>query len=406
MNYEKNFFNHLQVAEVESWCDIIKKRKDDVKELFQHFEKMSYEFGIIQIQEIYYGLINDLSVDKILIYAKEEFSPMQMSRIRQDLENKIDPETVKMYANINFLPKQMEAISSCIVSGLKVEEFKRYIDSSNVYCMQTYLNIWEALRSGASHEEIAEYLKYKPEYFKVISHYLIRTRDHKYIKRYCRKNFSPGQLNKVLDYAYAKNFVGKDKLTIRQVDFLANPKFNIKQMEEISLGFAPMRRLTDKILTPKLNFDEVKLYAKPEYSYQKMNEIRKSLQSGLKIEQIQKYIDTEELFDYTQLHVIFEGLLKGYDISVYDKVVYNTDKMKLALKALETNIESKYIEFALNSEMGYYEIIDFFWLIKHGCRLDEIVIKKGKIVGYERLEKKYAELNMNKLKSEIAELLK
>lgn len=75
-------------------------------------DRFSYE----QMEQVYYGFINGLSIEQIKIYAKKEFNYKQMLEIRLGFHNSLTIEKVSFYARSDFNFNQMYKIRHMLLN--------------------------------------------------------------------------------------------------------------------------------------------------------------------------------------------------------------------------------------------------------------------------------------------------
>ena len=83
--------------------------------------------------------------------------------------------------------------------------------------------------------------------------------------------------------------------------------FNQQQIKEIKYGLAKNR----------LKEELVAIYAKPEFSYQQMKQIRLGLEKGINLT---SYVGLE--FDYQQMEQVRLGLENNVNVSLYAKIEF------------------------------------------------------------------------------------
>jgi len=237
--------------------------------------------------------------------------------------------------------------------------------------------------------------EYSADYMEAIRENLIKYREKNveyYIERYLKKKFSPSQLYTVLCYACEC----PGKYTNRQIDFIANPKFNEEQMHEIARGFRC-----------GFDFEKVKLYAKPEINDVQMSKIIDALWfDRLSTKQIEPYI--KPWFDGYQLKYIFKGLKEGIDVSLYAKECFDYDQMSVIFCALEEKVSKKKIATILDSRITESEMRIILGLFEKGVTVDQIkqiLSKKYYMDDLNELCRKQVSIIRNKALNELEKLL-
>ena len=142
--------------------------------------------------------------------------------------------------------------------------------------------------------------------------------------------------------------------------FIEVDKFNDKQMKEINKGFE--KGLSD---------EQIAIYAKPEFDYLQMMEIREGLKAGLDVsiyakpefnweqmemiligleDNVDVSIYAHPKFEWPQMDEIREGLVKGLNVSAYANPEFNWMQMKMIREALLAlkNKSKEDIEILLN----------------------------------------------------------
>lgn len=150
---------------------------------------------------------------------------------------------------------------------------------------------------------------------------------NKVIHEFNKINSSLNKLQKIFNDAQIKELLigfREDKLSLDKILIYADPKFNWKQMREIRYGislnnltseqisiFAKEEYDSDQMYQIRLGLEEnlpIELYSNPEYNYLQMSEIRWALKGGLSEDQIKKYADPNNNYEY--MRKMYDSLLK------------------------------------------------------------------------------------------------
>lgn len=144
---------------------------------------------------------------------------------------------------------------------------------------------------------------------------------------------------------YEIEFGIKSGLTNEQINIYAKPEFYWDQMKEIRTG-----------LEQGL---DVSVYAKPEFNYDKMYEIHSFLKQGF---DISSYIN----FYGKQLKEIRLGLEQNLDVSIYAKPEFNNYQMEQIREDLESGLTPEQVSIYANLDIYEREREDLFKSI-HKC---------------------------------------
>ena len=126
--------------------------------------------------------------------------------------------------------------------------------------------------------------------------------------------------------AFLRELCGSNRATPNSVDyqhFVDSNKFDNMQLYQIKLG------LDSKV--------DVKVYAKPIYTWKQMQYIRYGLEEGLNIE----YYSVPNFSAY-QMHLIYKGLLVGLDVENYAIFEYDWEHMSNIMNCNIVKLCTKY----------------------------------------------------------------
>ena len=130
--------------------------------------------------------------------------------------------------------------------------------------------------------------------------------------------------NGYVDDVFGWNFLGGKNGDVNEdnleVSIYAKEEFDFSQMKEIRYG------LEDNL--------DVSIYAKPEFDKNQMEEIREGLAKKLKVS-----IYAKPEFDWTQMTQIRWGLEKKVDVSKYVKEKFAWEQMEEIRLGLEANLD-------------------------------------------------------------------
>lgn len=88
----------------------------------------SGDFNQLQLEQIYYGLENKLTIEQVKMYADKKYNNFQMSQIYLGLKNGLTMEQVELFANENLHYLQMSEIRLGLENGLSIEEISFYMN--------------------------------------------------------------------------------------------------------------------------------------------------------------------------------------------------------------------------------------------------------------------------------------
>lgn len=394
MNKEiKDYFDYMSTEDINGWLKVAKRRKKTVKALFHHFRENNFNFSVRELHQIYLGLCNGLAKEKIMIYATDKFNDTQMSVIRDGLEIGYSVKEVRVYAKPELSHKKMMVVLEALINGVNIQKLKPYINS--IYGCNRLKVISKAIITNEPRMDLIANPEYSADYMEAIRESLIEYRESNveyYIERYLKKKFFPSQLYTVLGYACEC----PGEYTNRQLDFIANPKFNEEQMHEIARGFRC-----------GFDYEKVKIYAKPEINGVQMCKIIDALWfDRLSIEQIKPYI--KPWFDGFKLEKIFKGLREGLDVSLYAKKDFSLDQMSVIFNALEEKVSKKKIATILDSRIASDNMSIILELFEKGVTVDQIkqiLSKEHYLSELNELCRKQASIIRNKALNELEMLL-
>jgi len=390
---ENGYFYYMSTEDITKWLKVVKRRKKTVKALFQYFRENNFNFGVRQLHEIYLGLCNGLTKEKIMIYANDKFYDNQMSVIRDGLERGYSVKEIKVYAKPELSHKKMRVVLDALINGVNIQKLKPYINS--VYASNRLEIISKAIITNEPRMDLIANPEYSADYMEAIRENLIKYRERNveyYIERYLKKKFSPPQLYTILYYACEC----PGKYTNRQMDFIANPKFNEEQMHEIARGFRC-----------GFDFEIIKVYAKPEINGVQMSKIIDALWfDGLSIKQVEPYI--KPWFDGYQLEWIFKGLREGLDVSLYDKKCFDHNQMSVIFYALKEKVSKKKIATILDPTIAEENMRVILELFEKGVTVEQIkqiLSKERYLSALNELCRKQVSIIRNKALNELEKLL-
>lgn len=108
---------------------------------------------------------------------------------------------------------------------------------------------------------------------------MVMTPEQQQFLEQCKKEgFEVYQLNQI-GWGFESDIYTKDKLTIEQIKIFAKKEFDWKQMEEIRLGFYD-----------GLTIEQISLYARPELIWGQMKEIRRMFYNKLTFEEVREKV--------------------------------------------------------------------------------------------------------------------
>lgn len=173
-------------------------------------------------------------------------------------------------------------------------------------------------------------------------------------------------------------------LTLEQIKLYAKPEFSYHQMRQIRFGFE--NGLTN---------EQVSFYAKLKYDSSVMNEIREGFENGLDFIQVSFYINSD--FTENQMREIrlgFQNKLTDKQITFYAKSIFDSMQMKEIRSGFETELTFEQVALYANPKFSSLQME----IIKRGIGINPSM----------ELVKVYAEpqipfLNMNQIFIAITE---
>lgn len=149
------------------------------------------------------------------------------------------------------------------------------------------------------------------------------------------------------------------------VDVYANNEFNAEQMDfirrQLMQKISPVDMISEKIIVHKEAEDsEIFIYAKPEYSVRKMQEIMKGLESGIEIEKI---LHPEWSVEYMTL--IRMGLEKGTDLTDRSEQSIGTKNVEDLIRMLNENNRDEVVRQFTKGKISNAVMELYNFLTKH-----------------------------------------
>lgn len=284
--------------------------KDGLKEGYDVGVYAKPAYGHWEMEQILEGLRSGVDVSK---YNDVRFEHDQMKFIRLQLEKGVN---IDAFANPDYAESQMSKLALAQEQGLDLAlmlnpdfneaqmdvirlGLKDGIDAS-VYADPDYSPYqMDVLRVAITNgEDVSGVLDPELEAYQM--HGILKAMRYGYTMS---RQFSGSQMSEI-NYGLEK---GIDVSTYAKLDEKGEPIFNNLQMHQIRQG-----------LCLHLNVEE---FAKPEYTWRKMQSTIKKLVK----EQYKEYFDK---FDEAQLKTIFDGMLEGIDYEVYAKPEFSGEQMR------------------------------------------------------------------------------
>lgn len=348
----QRYFNNISKEDVSAWLYVVKNNEEEAKVLFKYLSDNDFNFYSSQMEEICRGLKN-LSADEIKLYANPKFNIHQMRQIRFGIEEGLPIEKVKIYANEEYDYLGMGILRKALkYDCVNVEKVIEYIKAGfNQEQLEEIVEVM--IMYSESDAELIAKKEYTAEYMQVIHKYIANYMDRQCIKKWIDKGLTAEQLEFVLGTILGYKFDDS------QVSIFANPKFNIDQMKAVELG-----------LERRLDINDVKFYAKPEFDAEQMKVIRNFLQFyDLSIEQIKPYAVPE--FDSKQMNAIFNGIKDGLDVSVYANRCYDHRQMNIIAAGLKDGID---VTLYIDEDYTAYQMQRIYTAIKDGYDKEKLDI--------------------------------
>ena len=338
--------------------------KKEIKDLLNK----DFEWG--QVNQIYYGLKNGLSLNDIKIYASPEYEWSQMEEIRLALEHNLTEEQIEFISDWNLIDYEMKLARVCFEKGFNEFEVDCLLNNLYYYWVQ-HGDIAESIIEDFTADQIALFtipgleIKQMEEIHLGLKHGLPVDK----VKIYANPEYESGKMEEIrlgLEHKLTLNQINflrsikprtignlidsdseikiarlcyENNVSQNEIDELLNKKLNYEQMREVIKG-----------LEKGLTIDAIKIYASPEYSSQKMEQIRLLLE----------YDKTAEIkLTEDQINFIANPALKDYEMN-FIRLCY------------EHNIPQNEIEELLAKEFDYRQFYEINKGLEHGLTLDEV----------------------------------
>ena len=320
------------------------------------YEKLTNKkrFGTWQKQQIESGIKEGLTFEQISVYAQSGFSAVQMAQIRANYTLNIPMEQVSLYADRRFNPRQMEEIAK----GLTITDKENISDYVKLYADPNFT--WEqmkalrlTLKNAISLDEFKIIAKpdFSAEQIKIISKGFFANLPKEAIEFCADPKLHPTVMRQVLDsilcgceidrlksylslncdfYQFREIFIGcREGLTDEQIRLYARPEFTLNQMSEIR-----------NAIEDKLSKDQILLFAKPEISWFQMSLCKSCIKNNVPMNKIQLILDPN--YDDTQAGMVYEGVMMGFSIEQIQK--YTNPKLSIIeMQKIKSNLETEMI---------------------------------------------------------------
>ena len=212
----------------------------------------------------------NLSYDIIKKLASPEYNYRQITCIGNAYNNGMDPEKIKLFLDPKFDPSKMHLILSGFERGLSVQQAEVFADPE--MDNEKMRDLRDALLFGLSIEEVKPLADPKYDVFAV-----------------------DRALKEISGYGESARMVIMDArkhLDEEEMEILMNPEFTSRQMEEIYRG----------LISPMIDYDATPLFANPALTGDQIMRIVNALDSKCSIENVRRYAKPE--FSPEQMKVI------------------------------------------------------------------------------------------------------
>lgn len=258
----------LYEEDMKAICSVMDKGK--TKGLIKIFDDCYYARD--QREQIIMGIQQDLSINKVKLYAMGNFSANSMGNIRKLLVAGYPVKKVKLLLNENFDTDCIRVLADAIRDDLSYAKLKTMANPDyEFYKMEEIKSCYDL---GMSLEQVSKYLEL--EYYQIEG--IMECYTGKYPKgfeKYCiNSDFSGDQLG-AIKIAYAKGLLDS------QIELFAKPKYSAEAMNLM------IKYICDGFTEPQLN-----LIISAAEEPKKMNKIAQAFYKGLGIEAVNEILNS------------------------------------------------------------------------------------------------------------------
>lgn len=350
-----------ETRETEAFNQNLSKAQTDIldKCIASGFDISAMKDGIYshaQMEQVYFGFLDGIDITDII---NKEFSPLQLKEIREGLRDGLSREQVLLYSRTNrknnipvFASQQMKIIKQVLLAGLNPSDFlHRELSAADMEKQ------YRKLIPKQKEDILRESGLFNEEQLKVLTEAIAHGFDTKQIEN---PDYQPKQMQEYL-FAKYENHLRDDQLMI-----LSNPAFQAGQMREIRLGYtaginagtyanpcfseAQMMVLREG----KTSGIDISAFVTPNYTAMQMQVITDALKCGISTDILERIIHSQ--YSASQMTVMVEAALSGYDITRYVKESMSPDTIQFLYQAMRKGLKSSELRQIANTDVGYYEM--------------------------------------------------
>ena len=207
----------LEDFKIEKLCELVENEK--TKELIPVLKK---DFSLLQVYEIYSGVIDSLDIKQIKLYAKPDMTVPSMKKIRTLLKEKYPLNKIKLLANDKLHYHTIDKLYYLVKKGMPYEELKVLANPDcSIYAIDAMIDCFE---KGMKLDEVKELAHL--EYYQILG--MLHAYVLKYpawFKEYCKDiRYSKEQFEQIWR-AYTHG------IEQSKIEIMANPEYSYEVMK-------------------------------------------------------------------------------------------------------------------------------------------------------------------------------
>lgn len=236
-----------------------------------------------EMYEIRQGFAEHLSMDQIKIYAENHLSSEKMSIIRYGLRNNLSKEQIQFVLDTDFSADKMAQLIHGFTNGLTMEQVEMY--SKPEYNINQMYEIRTGIKNGLSEENIMSYAAPENDWgmMACIRENLEGNLPKEDLDHFLHGGFSKSQIREIA-------FGLSGELGLENIKLYADPKISSEKMED----------LREKI-------EDIRNRYHSEYSNEKIENYAYAYKNGLSINQSEYLIESCKL-EKDEISIIIKGM--------------------------------------------------------------------------------------------------
>ena len=341
---------------------------------------LNENFNIDQIREIEKGFKNGLSLENIKIYAKPEYYYEDMEQIRllleynQTAEVKLTDKQINFITNSNLNDYERQIIRLCYEKNIPQDKIEELLNEGFYFDILT--EIIEGLNHNLTIDQIKSYA-----FASINTHEMML--DRLIIEGKLTQDDKFKILNSNLDeYQISQIGIGIEAgLTLDEVKIYAKPEFSWKQMFEI-------RKLLEYNLTAdqKLTEEQIQFIANPDLEDYEMNFIRLCYEKNIHLNDIKELMNKNiDEWQLRQIKTAIKNNLSSDEIKFIATSNLNWYEMALARSCYENNVPQNEIDDLLDLNLDADRLIEIYKGLNNGLTIEEIKIYANYIYNVDQI---------------------